>query len=82
MKNIIPIILISTFLVSCTQYKYDVQYEKCNGHTGSITYTWMDGPFIGDWIYWINQLFFRWSEEFPQIVNVCGITYTKTELTN
>ena len=33
------------FLASCTQYKYNVTYEKCNGQTGSISYTVEDKPF-------------------------------------
>ena len=81
-SKIILLILLATLLVSCTQYRYEVQYEKCNGETGSLTYTWMYKPQILDTVDWINKLSYYWSKEQPQIVNVCGFTYSETELTN
>ncbi len=37
MKIIIPLALV-LMLAGCTQYRYDVKYEKCNGNTGSVSY--------------------------------------------
>lgn len=37
-RKIILLSLLSTLLVSCTQYRYEVEYEKCNGATGNLTY--------------------------------------------
>lgn len=38
---LIPILL----LTSCQQYQYTVNYEKCNGQTGSVSYVSQDHIF-------------------------------------
>lgn len=81
-NKIILLILLATLLVSCTQYRYEIEYEKCNRETGSLTYTGMYKPVIRDTSDSVSQLTYYGDEKNPPIVNVCGITYTETELTN
>lgn len=82
MKHLLLIPLLAILLVSCTQYRYEVQYEKCNWQTWSLTYTWINVPLIRNTHSSINQLLYNWDEKNPPIVNVCGMTYIETELTN
>ena len=73
------LILISLLLllVSCTQYRYDITYEKCNGQTGSIISTY--SPFTNR-DFWDdvvkNPLYYSdWMLD-----NICSFSYTRNEI--
>jgi len=74
MKTIILILSI-LIITSCTKFRYDVTYEKCNWQSGSVTYYSSDwrGP---------NPPYY--SEEklyIPEWVvsNVCDYSFTRKE---
>lgn len=69
MKTII-LILSLLLLTSCTKFRYDVTYEKCNGHIGS--YTTFEKP------YYSNRD--RFIYEWDWIRNVCDFSFIKTEI--
>lgn len=68
---LIPLLLL---LTSCSQYRYDVTYEKCNGQTGSVQsyhqYVWQV-PQLYDTV--LSALDFR-------IGNVCDFSFTRNEI--
>jgi hypothetical protein len=78
------LIISSLFLlVSCTQYRYEVTYEKCNWHTWSLSYknSWL--PYLSD----RNRKLFipesKWEIlDTPsyEIRNVCDFSYTREEI--
>lgn len=77
------ILLISILLLSgCSQYRYDVNYEKCNGQTGSMSYVWLDEPYIYNKKLAVPELRINnnargWKLEY----NVCDFSYTRSEIT-
>lgn len=67
-------------LTSCTQYRYDITYEKCNGHTGSTSYMNRWDPSF-DWeqkkIYILDSL---WYRDYLNVNNICDFSYTHNEI--
>lgn len=75
---LIPLLLL---LASCSQYRYDITYEKCNGQTGSISYIWLDEPYIYSRKLSVPELRINnnakgWKLEY----NVCDFSYTRNEI--
>ena len=67
---LIPLLLL---LASCSQYRYDFTYEKCNGQTGSYTYVnYWQFPYYS----LENKRLYLWGS----IWNVCDFTYTRNEI--
>ena len=65
--------LLAILLTGCSEYRYDVKYEKCNGNTGSITMK--TEPVMFD----RERKLSEWYFETLVIRNVCDFSYTKTE---
>lgn len=72
MKTII-ILLSLLLLTSCTQYRYDVTYEKCNWYTGSYTEIRLMPPHY----YWRDR---ELTTQNWIINNVCDFSFTTTEI--
>lgn len=70
----IPFMLLIT---SCSQYRYDVTYEKCNGQTGSLNYVWKISPF---YCWPFRDGLCKNISYFPEISNVCDFYYTRNEI--
>jgi hypothetical protein len=66
---LIPLLIL---LASCSQYRYDIAYEKCNGQTGSVS---------------VKPINFMYSNRDRTIQtdnwemrNICDFTYTRNEI--
>lgn len=83
MKTILILTSSILLLSSCTQYRYDVTYEKCNGLTGSISYknSWL--PYLSE----RNRKLFIPENQWEildtpsyEIRNVCDFSYTRNPI--
>lgn len=71
----IPLLLL---LASCSQYRYDITYEKCNGQTGSFMYVW-EFPIV--WPSYSDITSTLNFKKYPyHITNVCDFSYTRNEI--
>jgi hypothetical protein len=68
-------------LQSCSSYRYDVTYEKCNGSTGSVSYI---APYMEDYpphLFNEKNRYPELSFQNKSILNVCNFSYTKSAIT-
>ena len=78
MKPTIIAILATLLLASCTKYRYDVTYQKCDGSTGSFSYNGTTSPRYWNTVF-PPELYMHKIDK--TIRNVCDFEYSKTAIT-
>lgn len=72
---LLPALLL--LLASCTQYRYDVTYEKCNWQTGSLVYSDIVDPLFVQQKWYTHRQLLAWWQRLNWI---CSYNYTRNEI--